>query len=53
MTPYEKRFQSPQPKYRTLTKQAKTSENPADITWVNERPPANVAKPPRVTRPKT
>jgi len=52
MTPYEKRFQSPQPKYRTLTKQAKASEKPADITWVNERRPATVVKPPRVVRQK-
>src|SRR5579864_3907423 len=53
MTTSEKKYQSPQPKYRTVTKQAKAAENPADITWVNERPPANVVKPPRVARQKT
>lgn len=44
MTPYEKRFQSLQLKYRIVTKQAKTSENPADITWVKERRPATNVK---------
>jgi len=36
MTPYEKRFQSLQRKYRIVTKQVKESENAADITWLKE-----------------
>lgn len=36
MTPYEKRFQSLQRKYRIVTKQVKASENAADITWLKE-----------------
>jgi hypothetical protein len=52
MTPYEKRFQSRQPKYRTITKQAKASENPADITWVDEpRAPVVVKAPAIIKRP--
>jgi hypothetical protein len=36
MTPYEKRFQSLQRKYRIVTKQVKASDNAADITWLKE-----------------
>jgi hypothetical protein len=44
MTPYEKRFQSLQRKYSIVTKQAKASDNAADITWVKERRAAIVVK---------
>jgi hypothetical protein len=44
MTPYEKRFQSLQRKFRIVTKQVKECENAADITWLKEHRAAIVTE---------
>jgi len=44
MTPYEKRFQSLQRKYRTVTQQVKKSQNAADIAWLKEHRAAIVVE---------
>jgi hypothetical protein len=44
MTPYEKRFQSLQRKYRIVTAQVKASDNAADIAWLKEHRAAIVVE---------
>jgi len=44
MTPYEKRFQSLQRKYRIVTEQVKASENATDITWLKKHRAAMIVE---------
>jgi hypothetical protein len=49
MTPYEKRFQSLQRKYRIVTEQVKASDNTADIAWLKKHRAAIIVEAREIT----